>query len=144
MGRSGIDFFAVPGIADAADRRDFLMLKSLGDALDLAAGDNFAAAFGDSTRQSDYRWGKLHRVTLTSPLGAPFTVPSQGNRFTSPLPGLSGIPVDGGFNVPDMAGHPLRADTPEEFTSCSCRPAASWPRRPGWLAVGGLAARWDQ
>ena len=30
VGRSGIDFFAVPGIADAADRRDFLMLKSLG------------------------------------------------------------------------------------------------------------------
>ena len=27
VGRSGIDFFAVPGIADAADRRDFLVLK---------------------------------------------------------------------------------------------------------------------
>ena len=28
VGRSGIDFFAVPGIADAADRRDFLILSS--------------------------------------------------------------------------------------------------------------------
>ena len=116
VGRSGIDFFAVPGIADAADRRDFLVLKSLADALDLAAGDDFAPVFGSSTRQSDYRWGKLHRITLTSPLGAPYTIPSQGNRRTSPLPGLPGLPVDGGSHVPDVAGHPLRADTPAEFT----------------------------
>ena len=116
VGRSGIDFFAVPGIADAADRRDFLVLKSLADALDLAAGDDFAPVFGGSTRQSDYRWGKLHRITFTSPLGAPYTIPSQGNRRTSPLPGLPGLPVDGGSHVPDVAGHPLRADTPAEFT----------------------------
>ena len=115
VGRSGIDFFAVPGIADAADRRDFLVLKSLADALDLAAGDDFAPVFGGSTRQSDYRWGKLHRITFTSPLGAPYTIPSQGNRRTSPLPGLPGLPVDGGSHVPDVAGHPLRADTPAEF-----------------------------
>ena len=116
VGRSGIDFFAVPGIADAADRRDFLVLKSLADALDLAAGDDFAPVFGGSTQQSDYRWGKLHRITFTSPLGAPYTIPSQGNRRTSPLPGLPGLPVDGGSHVPDVAGHPLRADTPAEFT----------------------------
>jgi penicillin amidase len=115
VGRSGIDFFAVPGIADAADRRDFLVLKSLADALDLAAGDDFAPVFGGSTRQSDYRWGKLHRITFTSPLGAPYTIPSEGNRVTSPLPGLPGLPVDGGSHVPDVAGHPLRADTPAEF-----------------------------
>jgi penicillin G amidase len=72
VGRSGIDFFAVPGIADANDRRDFLVLKSLGDAL---AGDNLKTAFGNSTNQGDYRWGKLHRLTLPSPLGAPYTIP---------------------------------------------------------------------
>jgi penicillin G amidase len=116
VGRSGIDFFAVPGIADAADRRDFLVLKSLADALDLAAGDDFAPVFGGSSRQSDYRWGRLHRITFTSPLGAPYTKPSEGNRLTSPLPGLPGLPVDGGFSVPDVAGHPLKADTPTEFT----------------------------
>jgi len=102
VGRSGIDFFAVPGIANAADRRDFLVLKSLADALDLAAGDDFAPVFGGSTQQSDYRWGKLHRISFTSPLGAPYSIPSQ--------------PVDGGSHVPDVAGHPLRADTPAEFT----------------------------
>ena len=116
VGRSGIDFFAVPGIADAADRRDFLVLKSMTDALTLAASDNFRAAFGNSTNQLDYRWGKLHRITLPSPLGAPYTVPSDGNRFTSPLPGLPGIPVDGAGHVPDVAGHPMRADAPERFT----------------------------
>jgi penicillin G amidase len=117
VGRSGIDFFAVPGITDAADRRDFLVLKSVGDALTLAAGDNFKTAFGNSTNLRDYRWGKLHRITIPSVLGAPFTIPSQGNRFTSPLPGLPGIPVDGGFNAPDGAGHLVRADTPDKFTS---------------------------
>jgi penicillin G amidase len=61
VGRSGIDFFAVPGIADAADRRDFLVLKSVGDALTLATDDNFKTAFSNSTNQRDYRRGKLHR-----------------------------------------------------------------------------------
>ena len=140
VGRSGIDFFAVPGIADAADRRDFLVLKSLADALDLAAGDDFAPVFGGSTRQSDYRWGKLHRITLTSPLGAPYTVPSQGNRLTSPLPGLPGLPVDGGSNVPDVAGHPLRADTPEKFIvpSVPNRRFVAQATPTGWRSVDSL------
>jgi penicillin G amidase len=116
VGRSGIDFFAVPGIADPTDRRDYLVLKSLADALTLAASDSFAAAFDNSAKQSDDRWGKLHRVTMPSPLGVPYTIPSEGNRFTSPLAGLPGIPVDGGFNVPDVAGHPVRADAPDRFT----------------------------
>jgi penicillin G amidase len=92
------------------------VLKSLGDALTLAASDNFAAALGNSTNQIDYRWGKLHRITLPSPLGAPYTIPSDGNRFTSPLAGLPGLPVDGAGHVPDVAGHPMRADAPERFT----------------------------
>jgi penicillin amidase len=116
VGRSGIDFFAVPGIADPAERRDFLILSSVGDALTLAAGETFASAFGRSTDQSTYRWGKLHRLTLSSPVGAPYTIPSPGNRFTSPLPGLPGIPFDGGSNVPDVSGPNLRADSPDRFT----------------------------
>ena len=140
VGRSGIDFFAVPGIADAADRRDFLVLKSLADALDLAAGNSFAPVFGGSARQSDYRWGKLHRITLTSPLGAPYTVPSQGNRLSSPLPGLPGLPVDGGSNVPDVAGHPLRADAPEKFIvpSVPNRRFVAQATSKGWRSVDSL------
>ena len=140
VGRSGIDFFAVPGIAGAADRRDFLVLKSLADALDLAAGDDFAPVFGGSTRQSDYRWGKLHRITFSSPLGAPYTVPSPGNRLPSPLPGLPGLPVDGGSNVPDVAGHPLRADTPAEFTvpSVPNRRFVAQATPTGWRSTDSL------
>ncbi|GAA4467319.1 penicillin acylase family protein [Phytohabitans houttuyneae] len=140
VGRSGIDFFAVPGIADPADRRDYLVLKSLDDALRLAAGDAFAAAFGNSTRQSDYRWGKLHRLVIGSPLGAPYTIPSEGNRFTSPLPGLPGIPVDGGPNVPDVAGHPLRADAPDRFTIglVPSRRFVAQATGSGWRSVDSL------
>ena len=140
VGLSGIDFFAVPGIADASDRRDFLVLKSLDDALTLAASDEFKPVFSNSTRQSDYRWGKLHRITFPSLLGAPYTIPSQGNRFTSPLPGLAGIPVDGGSHVPDVAGHPLRADTPAKFTSVAVplRRFVAQATPNGWRSVNSL------
>ena len=101
---------------------------------------SLAPVFGGSTRQSDYRWGKLHRITLTSPLGAPYTVPSQGNRLTSPLPGLPGLPVDGGSNVPDVAGHPLRADAPEKFI-VPCVPDRKFVAQAtpeGWRSVDTL------
>jgi penicillin amidase len=140
VGRSGIDFFAVPGIADAADRRDVLVLESVRDALTLAAGDSFKPAFGNSTDQGSYRWGRLHRTTLPSVLGAPFTIPSSGNRFTSPLPGLPGIPVDGGFNVPDAASHLVRADTPDEFmaTIAPVRRYVAQATSGGWRSVSSL------
>ena len=115
VGRSGLDFYAVPGVADAADRRDVLLLRSLAEALDLLAGDAFAPAFGRSGDQSAYRWGKLHRGTLASPLGAPFTVPSAGNPFGTPLPGLTGIPVDGGLYTVDVANHNSRGNTADGF-----------------------------
>ena len=147
VGESGIDFFAVPGITDPIARRDYLALKSLGDALTLAASDNFRSAFGNSADQGDYRWGKLHRITLASPLGAPYTVPSAGNRFEPPLPGLSGIPIDGGFNVPDVSGHLLRADTPEKFTIglVPARRFVAQAEASGWRTVdslpGGISER---
>ena len=142
VARSGIDLFAVPGIADPADRRDFLVLSSVADALTLAAGDNFKAAFGNSTNQRDYRWGKLHRYNLVSPLGAPYSIPSVGNRFTSPLPGLPGIPVDGGFQVPDVGNFPVRADSPDRFVVSPLVPARRFvaqatPQR--WRSVNSLA-----
>jgi penicillin G amidase len=117
-----------------------LMLTSLRDALALAASDNFKTAFGNSTNQSDYRWGKLHRLTLPSPLGAPYTIPSRGNRFTSPLPGLPGIPFDGGFNVPDVAGHPVRADAPDKFTISlvPVRRFVAEATRSGWRSRNSL------
>jgi penicillin amidase len=110
-GASGIDFFAVPGIAEPADRRDFAILRSLRAALDLLSGAEF---FG-STSQEDYRWGRLHRIVFEHPLGGPFNIPPAGGAFAQPIPGLRGIPADGGFQTVDAASHSARADLPDEF-----------------------------
>jgi penicillin amidase len=108
-GASGVDFFAVPGIDDANDRRDIVILKSLKDALDLLASDAFKPAFANSTHQDDYRWGKLHRIVFRHPLGGPFSIPPAGGAFKPPLDGLDGIPTDGGFQTVDASSHPVRA-----------------------------------
>ncbi|GIF75007.1 penicillin acylase family protein [Asanoa siamensis] len=140
VGVSGVDFYAVPGVADPADRRDVLLLRSLADALDLLAGPAFAPAFGGSTRQDDYRWGRLHRVTFGAPLGAPWSIPPAGGAFPAPLPDLPGVPVDGGFSTVDVAGHNVRADSATEFTfgGGPVRRAVAQPTRDGIRAVSSL------
>ena len=123
IGASGLNFFDVPGIDDAATRRDVIILRGLARTLDLLAGDAFADAFARSTNQDDYRWGRLHRVIFDHPLGAPFSVPPAGGAFPQPLPGLPGIPVDGGMlsvdvannMVPNMVPSPDDADSPASF-----------------------------
>jgi penicillin amidase len=114
-GASGIDFFAVPGIADPAAARDYTLLRALSAGLDLLAGPTFQAAFHGSTRQSDYRWGLLHRLVLSHPLGQPFSVPTGFGQFPEPLPGLTGIPVDGGFETVDAASHDVRGTGSDGF-----------------------------
>lgn len=109
VGASGLNFFPAPGVDDAATRRDFLLLKSLADALGLLAGPAFTAAFGGSTTQEDYRWGRLHRIVFDHPLGGPFNVPPAGGAFLPPLADLPGIPTDGGFQVVDASNHDVRA-----------------------------------
>jgi penicillin G amidase len=115
VGASGIGFFAVPGISDPAAARDYLVLSSLKEALNLLAGPSFAAAFGESANQNDYRWGLLHRIVFAHPLGAPFSVPPAFGQFPAPLPGLTGIPVDGGFETVDAASHDIRASDANGF-----------------------------
>jgi penicillin amidase len=115
VGASGLDFFIVPGVADPYDRRDVVILQSLADALDLLAGPDFAPAFGGSTDQDDYRWGRLHRIVLDHPLGGPFSIPPAGGAFPPPLADLPGIPVDGGFGVVDASSHSSRADDWDDF-----------------------------
>ncbi|HOW86657.1 MAG TPA: penicillin acylase family protein [Candidatus Aminicenantes bacterium] len=115
VGESGIDFFAYPGVPSPEDRRDIYLLRALRNALDMLAGDGFANAFGRSTNQSDYRWGKLNRVIFKHPLGSIFNIPPAGGTFPPPLPTLSGIPVDGGFNTVDPASNTVRAVDENSF-----------------------------
>jgi penicillin G amidase len=115
VGASGIDFFAVDGVADAADRRDVTLLRAVKAALTKLSGPDFQAAFGGSTDQGDYRWGRLHRVTLDHPLGGPFNIPPAFGAFPAPLADLPGIPTDGGFETVDAATHNIRADATNEF-----------------------------
>jgi penicillin amidase len=135
VGLSGIDFYAVPGVDDPADRRDVLLLKSVAEALELLAGDPFAPAFGGSTDQDDYRWGKLHRVTFDAVLGPPWSIPPAGGITT--VPGLAGISTDGGFNTVDASSHNARADSVNEFTFGG-GPVRRFVAQPG---LAGMRAR---
>ncbi len=106
---SGVDFFAAGGTADPKLNAQIVVLQSLADSLDRLAGAEFAPAFGNSTNQDDYRWGKLHRIVMDSPLGGPFSVPPAAGEFPPPLANLRGIPTDGGFGVVDASSHSARA-----------------------------------
>ena len=97
VGHSGIDFFAAPAIGGSAeDRRDYALLKSLSEGLDLLAG-----LFNGSASQSAYVWGELHRVTLAHPLGAALSTPP--------------IPTDGGFQTVDPGLANVRAQAKTDF-----------------------------
>ena len=115
VGSSHVNFFRVPGFAVPEDARDFVILSSLGRALDALAGDAFKAAFQNSTDLEDYRWGKLHRIVFAHALGGPFSIPPAGGAFPEPLPGLPGIPTDGGFQTVDAANHSVRAGGTNAF-----------------------------
>jgi penicillin amidase len=115
VGVSGVDFFGVPGIGDPATARDYLLLHSLRSALDALSGPGLDAAFHGSTDQADYRWGLLHRIVFRHPLGGPFSAPPAFGQFPAPLPGLTGVPVDGGFETVDAASHNVRASGLNDF-----------------------------
>ncbi len=114
VGASGINFFVIDGLASPEEARDTLILRSLQEALEFLAGDDFAAAFGNSTNQEDYRWGLLHRVTFGHSLGSGFSVPPNGG-FANLSPNLLGIARSGGYEVVDASAHSARADGPNEF-----------------------------
>lgn len=115
VGASGLSFFQAPGVADPHDARDAVLLGSLRSALDLMASPTFAPAFGGSTDQNDYEWGKLHRHVFTHPLGGPWNIPPAGG-FAPSVPGLPGLSIDGGYGSVDAAGHSPRAVAPSQFT----------------------------
>ena len=116
IGASGVNFFNVPAVSSATDRRDILILQSLANSLSLLSGPGFKTAFAGSTNLDDYRWGKLHRITFAHILGEPFSIPVAGGAFPQPLASLSGIPTDGGFETVDAANHGVRAADENSFT----------------------------
>ncbi|MGH8040775.1 MAG: penicillin acylase family protein [Rudaea sp.] len=115
-GASGIDFFNVPNAPDAASARDFILLQSLKDGLDQLASDSFAAAFGNSTDQSTYHWGALHRFVLEHPLGGPFNIPGPNPYgFTDLAPNLPGLSRDSSYETVNPGGGTLRVDGVNDF-----------------------------
>lgn len=115
-GASGISFFNVQDVEKPEDRRDIIFLKSLADAMTLAASDAFAPAFNKSANITDYRWGKLHRIVFAHPMGGPFNTPPAGGAFPHPLgDALPGIPRQGGFEVVDRSDNNARAASVNGF-----------------------------
>jgi penicillin G amidase len=140
VGASGIRFFEAPGLADPANARDAVLLGSLASALRALASPAFAGAFGASTDQDDYRWGKLHRIVFSHPLDGPFSIPPAGGLFPAPLAGLPGIPTDGGMGTVDAASHDARAHAVNAFMfgSGPVRRAVAEARRDGIRGVTSL------
>ncbi len=114
VGASGINFFTNPQAPTPEDARDYVLLASLKQALDKLASDDFAAAFNHSTDVMDYRWGKLHRIVFSHPLGDSLSIPNGLFGFAT-QPGLRGIARQGGYEVLDASRHDIRADGLDEF-----------------------------
>jgi len=114
VGASGINFFTNPAAPSPEDARDYLILASLVQALDLLASDEFAPAFNNSTDITDYRWGKLHRISLDHVLDVSLSIPNGLFGFST-IEGLDGIPRSGGYQVLDASGHSTRANSLNGF-----------------------------
>lgn len=119
-GASGLDFFTrVPealASADAALRRDCVLLGSVNEALEYLASEAFAPAFGGSTHLSDYRWGRLHRISFRHLLGDALSVPGiAGYPFSDLSAALPGLARQGGYAVVDASSHSARASGVNDF-----------------------------
>jgi len=113
-GASGLDFFPEPAGLPASDRRDAVLLAALRDALLVLAGPAYAPAFGSSTQQDDYRWGRLHRITFQHLLGGAFSIPPAAG-FIDLAPSLPGLSRDGGYEVINASGYDARAEDANSF-----------------------------
>ena len=91
-----------------------MILGSLKQALDLLASDEFAPAFNNSTNPTDYRWGKLHRIVFSHPLGDTLSVPN-GLFGLRTVDGLPGVARAGGYQVLDASTHSVRGKTLNGF-----------------------------
>ncbi|MEM7410396.1 MAG: penicillin acylase family protein [Myxococcota bacterium] len=111
---AGIDWIPEPAALDAEDRRDLALLQAMRDALDQLASNDLAPAFGNSTNQEDYRWGKLHRIVFDHPFDDTLSIPPKGG-FDDVSPELRGVARDGGYNVVNASGFSARATGLDSF-----------------------------
>lgn len=146
LGASGVNFFQVPGVGDPVVARDVRLLGAMQAALDRLAGPDFAPAFGGSTDQDDYRWGRLHWIVFDHPFVPAFGVPPAAGAFPPPVAGVPGIPTDGGFNVVDASSHSARADDWDDFSFGSgpvrrytAEPQAAYRSRARSIWAGGTS-----
>ena len=114
VGTSGVDFIPQPAALSAEERRDLALLGALRNALDKLASTVFAPAFGNSTNQEDYRWGKLHRIVFDHEFDPALSIPPQSG-FESVSPDLRGLARDGGYNVVNASGFSARAQNLDGF-----------------------------
>ncbi len=125
------------------------LLQALRDTLDLLAGNAFAAAFGSSSNQDDYRWGKLNRVTLAHPLDGSRSIPPAAG-FSDLSPQLPGIARDGGYWTVNPGGGWNFQDTAinsqafhfsdgseYRLVAAAGHPLAGWERVLGFANIPG-------
>lgn len=113
-GVSGINFFPVNLVTNAADRRDIFILRALAEAAGTLMSPPFQGVFQASSLD-DLQWGKCHRIEFAHPLDSVFSVPPALGAFPAPLAGRPGIPTDGGYQTVDEADHPLRITSPADL-----------------------------
>ncbi len=107
VGASGIPFIPQGNLAGT-------VVMVLSHTLDLLAGDDYAAAFQNSTNLEDYRWGYLHRIVFRHPLGGPFSIPTAGG-LNNLAPDLPGMARSGGYGALDASAHGVRAADADDF-----------------------------
>ena len=116
---AGVDWMPEPAVLSAGERRDLALLQVLRDALDRLASPEFAPAFGESTKQGRYRWGKLHRIVFDHPFEDAFNIdtfniPPQAG-FKNLGPDLPGLARDGGYEVVNRSAFSARAEDLNTF-----------------------------
>ena len=116
---AGIDWIPEPVTLSAEERRDLALLQALRTALDRLASPGFAPAFGESTDQDNYRWGKLHRIVFEHPFEEAFNfdafnIPPQAG-FKDVGLGLPGLARDGGYEVVNASSFSARAQNLDSF-----------------------------
>lgn len=114
VGASGVDFIPEPAGLTAEERRDLALLTALRSALDDLASNDYADAFGNSTDQDDYRWGRLHRIVFDHPFEASFSIPPAAG-FDHLAPSLPGLSRDGGYEVVNASGFSARAGSQNSY-----------------------------